>query len=111
MLRLTGRASRYFRRHIENRSSNTEERKRFETLDRVAHYAVNVVVLVVAGMLLLDELGISIAPILATAGVLGIAIGFGAQSLVKDYFSGFFSSSKTSYVSATSSSWAARRVW
>ncbi len=44
----------------------------------------------VGGMLVLSELGISIAPILATAGVLGIAIGFGAQSLVKDYFTGFF---------------------
>ena len=37
-----------------------------------------------------SELGISIAPILATAGVAGIAIAFGAQSLIKDYFTGFF---------------------
>jgi moderate conductance mechanosensitive channel len=44
----------------------------------------------VAGMLILDELGISIAPLLATAGVAGIAIAFGAQSLIKDYFTGFF---------------------
>jgi DNA-binding IclR family transcriptional regulator len=36
------------------------------------------------------ELGVSVAPILATAGVAGIAIGFGAQSLIKDYFNGFF---------------------
>jgi small conductance mechanosensitive channel len=41
-------------------------------------------------MLVLGELGISVAPILATAGVAGIAIGFGAQSLIKDYFNGFF---------------------
>jgi small-conductance mechanosensitive channel len=41
-------------------------------------------------MLVFTELGISIAPILATAGVLGVAVGFGAQSLVKDYFSGLF---------------------
>jgi len=41
-------------------------------------------------MLVLSELGISIAPILAAAGVLGLAVGFGAQSLVKDYFSGLF---------------------
>jgi small conductance mechanosensitive channel len=41
-------------------------------------------------MLILGELGISVAPILATAGVAGIAVGFGAQSLVKNYFSGFF---------------------
>jgi small conductance mechanosensitive channel len=41
-------------------------------------------------MLILNELGISIAPILATAGVAGVAIGFGAQSLIRDYFTGFF---------------------
>jgi small conductance mechanosensitive channel len=35
-------------------------------------------------------LGISIAPVLAAAGVVGVAVGFGAQSLVKDYFNGFF---------------------
>ena len=44
----------------------------------------------VGGMLVLSELGISIAPVLATAGVAGIAIAFGAQSLIKDYFTGFF---------------------
>jgi moderate conductance mechanosensitive channel len=47
-------------------------------------------VVLVAGMLVLSELGISIAPVLATAGVAGIAIAFGAQSLIKDYFNGFF---------------------
>jgi small conductance mechanosensitive channel len=41
-------------------------------------------------MLILSEIGVSVAPILGAAGVVGIAIGFGAQSLVKDYFTGFF---------------------
>jgi small conductance mechanosensitive channel len=41
-------------------------------------------------MLTFDQFGISIAPLLATAGVAGIAIGFGAQSLVKDFFTGLF---------------------
>ena len=40
--------------------------------------------------MILGELGISIAPILGAAGVAGLAIGFGAQSLVKDFFTGFF---------------------
>ena len=39
---------------------------------------------------MLAELGVSVAPILGAAGVVGLAIGFGAQSLVKDYFTGFF---------------------
>ena len=46
--------------------------------------------MLVAGTLVLGQLGISVAPILATAGVAGIAIAFGAQSLIKDYFTGFF---------------------
>jgi small-conductance mechanosensitive channel len=56
----------------------------------VFRYTATVIVVLVAGMLILGELGISIAPILATAGVAGVAIGFGAQSLIKDYFAGFF---------------------
>lgn len=71
------------------RAPGSEERKRIETLNRIFGYIVSVVVWVVTGMLVLSELGISIAPLLATAGVVGIAISFGAQSLVKDYFTGF----------------------
>jgi moderate conductance mechanosensitive channel len=70
-------------------SSDTEEQKRIETLMRVFRYIASVVIGAVTIMLVLSEFGISIAPILATAGVAGLAIGFGAQSLVKDYFTGF----------------------
>ena len=49
-----------------------------------------VVVSLIAGMLVLGELGVSVAPILGAAGVVGLAVGFGAQSLVKDFFNGFF---------------------
>lgn len=66
-----------------------EERKRIETLNRIAGYLISVIIGIVAVMLVLSELGISIAPLLATAGVVGIAVSFGAQSLVKDYFTGF----------------------
>ena len=52
--------------------------------------AAAVIIVILAGTLILGELGVSVAPILATAGVAGIAIGFGAQSLIKDYFNGFF---------------------
>jgi small conductance mechanosensitive channel len=44
----------------------------------------------IAGLVVLDELGLNLAPLLAGAGIAGIAIGFGAQSLVKDFLSGFF---------------------
>ena len=75
---------------IERASGDKEEAKRIDTLGRAFRYIVSVLIILVAGMLILSEVGISIAPILATAGVLGIAVGFGAQTLVKDYFTGFF---------------------
>jgi moderate conductance mechanosensitive channel len=59
-------------------------------LVQVTAGAVRAVIGVVAGFLVLDALGVELAPLLASAGVVGIAIGFGAQSLVKDFFSGFF---------------------
>lgn len=77
-------------RHMQQDISDTERIKRLNTLERVFHYVTTLIVTLVGGMLVLSAVGISIAPILATAGVLGIAIGFGAQSLVKDYFTGFF---------------------
>ena len=72
------------------RATSQDRAERLETLGLAFHNVLGVVVSLVAGMLILDVLGISVAPILATAGVAGIAIGFGAQSLIKDYFNGFF---------------------
>jgi len=75
--------------HLKSNSNSIEEKKRVKTLARVANYITTLVIWVIAIMLALSALGFSIAPILATAGVAGIAVGFGAQSLVKDYFTGF----------------------
>jgi small conductance mechanosensitive channel len=84
------RAIRVLRGRIESRIDDREALKRAETLSRVFRYIVTVAVSLIAGMTILSELGISLAPILGAAGIAGIAIGFGAQSLVKDFFSGFF---------------------
>lgn len=78
-----------FHQRLIERAEGPEERRRLETLQRVFRYIATVVISVVTIMLVLAEVGISIAPILATAGVVGLAVGFGAQSLVKDYFTGF----------------------
>jgi small conductance mechanosensitive channel len=83
------RLIRLFRGYMERRTSG-DEIARIETLARVFRNTAGVVILLVAGMLVLGELGISVAPILATAGVAGVAIGFGAQSLVKNFLAGFF---------------------
>lgn len=87
---LLQRGIRAFRIRIASRMDDREFVKRAETLGRVFRYLVAVVVSLIAGMLVLAELGISVAPILGAAGVVGLAVGFGAQSLVKDYFTGFF---------------------
>lgn len=81
---------RVFRNYMHARIESAEEGRRIETLARVFRYIATVFILLVAGMLALTQIGISIAPILGAAGVVGIAVGFGAQSLIKDYFNGFF---------------------
>ncbi|TMH45789.1 MAG: mechanosensitive ion channel family protein [Betaproteobacteria bacterium] len=75
---------------MQAKAPSADEQARIETLARVFRNSGAIVIVIVAGTLILGELGISIAPILATAGVAGVAIGFGAQSLIKDYFTGFF---------------------
>jgi moderate conductance mechanosensitive channel len=87
---LAGRVVKRLRVLAAARASGPENAKWIETVGRAARYALSVVTLLVAGMLVLNELGVSIAPILGAAGVVGLAIGFGAQSLIKDYFTGFF---------------------
>jgi small conductance mechanosensitive channel len=87
---LLQRLVRIFRERISARLPDAEAVKRATTLGRVTRHLVTVLITLIAGMLVLAELGVSVAPILGAAGVVGIAIGFGAQSLVKDYFTGFF---------------------
>jgi moderate conductance mechanosensitive channel len=73
---------------IAGRAAHPQEKRRIDTLCRVLRKAISLVVVAVAGMVVLNQVGISIAPILGAAGVVGIAVGFGAQSLVKDIFAG-----------------------
>jgi small conductance mechanosensitive channel len=75
---------------MQRKAPDADEQQRIDTLAKVFRNSAAIVIVIVAGTLILGELGISIAPILATAGVAGLAIGFGAQSLIKDYFTGFF---------------------
>jgi len=84
------RLLRLFRERITRGMDDPEQVKRAETLGRVFRYVAAVVVLVIATTLILGELGVAVAPILGAAGVVGLAVGFGAQNLVKDYFAGFF---------------------
>ncbi|KPK55475.1 MAG: mechanosensitive ion channel protein MscS [Thiotrichales bacterium SG8_50] len=67
-----------------------EASKRAETLARLLRQGVVIVVWVIALLVVLREIGVDVAPILASAGVIGLAVGFGAQNLVRDVISGFF---------------------
>jgi small conductance mechanosensitive channel len=71
-------------------ASHERRRQRTETLGTVLRSAVTALVFSVAFVMVLDELHIPIAPLLASAGVVGVALGFGAQALVKDFLSGIF---------------------
>jgi small conductance mechanosensitive channel len=90
MMSVSGRLIQRARVYMKQRADSLEHAKRVDTIGRVFRYISAIIIGLIAVMLVLSELGISIAPILGAAGVVGLAIGFGAQSLVKDFFSGFF---------------------
>jgi small-conductance mechanosensitive channel len=68
--------------------SAVELKKRMDTLETLVGNAIQFFIVVIAGLMLLGRLGLDIAPAVAGFGVLGIAIGFGAQTLVRDYLTG-----------------------
>ncbi|MCA1553517.1 MAG: mechanosensitive ion channel family protein, partial [Chloroflexi bacterium] len=76
---------------IERRMQATlTQRRHVYTLLRVFHSSAVVTILSIAGLMLLSELGVDIAPLIAGAGVVGLAIGLGAQTLVRDWLGGLF---------------------
>ncbi len=74
----------------EKYKNKREEVQRKDTLISTLNAAVRGIIWVIAFLLILSELGIDIAPLLAGAGIAGVALGFGAQSMVEDFLSGFF---------------------
>ncbi|HQA03829.1 MAG TPA: mechanosensitive ion channel family protein [Thermodesulfovibrio thiophilus] len=89
-LRLAKRFSAGLIRLIIRKKEDEEFQKRTTTLGNIVRYALISIIVAISGITVLREVGINIGPILATAGIGGLAIGFGAQSLVKDVISGFF---------------------
>jgi small conductance mechanosensitive channel len=75
-------------RSLEN--SENRSKVRLETLRTTSTYVVRLVVAVVAVLVCMQTIGLSIAPLLATAGVASVAIGLGAQTLIRDVVAGFF---------------------
>ena len=71
-------------------SKDEAQTQRVNTLFRILKNFVSIAILIVVIMLVLSELGIQIGPLIAAAGVVGLAVGFGAQTLVKDIITGLF---------------------
>lgn len=74
----------------ESPTAKLENEKRIITLMGITKRLGKLVIWAIFIMILLRQLGIDIAPILAGAGIIGLAVGFGAQELVRDFISGFF---------------------
>lgn len=75
---------------IDRHQSEHAELMREETLIQIFTWSMRVMLVLIVGMLTLNEIGLSIGPLIAGAGILGLAIGFGGQYLIRDFFTGFF---------------------
>jgi small-conductance mechanosensitive channel len=77
-------------KQVQNNISEQEKRKRIETLISVFEGTMKFVVWVVALLMILPEFGLEIAPILASLGVMGLAVGMAARGVISDFISGVF---------------------
>jgi moderate conductance mechanosensitive channel len=74
----------------EPSATSARRQQRAETIGSVLRSTLSFLVFTIAFVMVLDALGLDIAPVLTGAGIAGVAIGFGAQNLVKDFLSGMF---------------------
>jgi small-conductance mechanosensitive channel len=77
--------------------SKTDRDRRLRTITSIATAIVTFIVWTVAFLTILSTIGVNTAPLIASAGIFGIAIGFGAQSLVKDFMTGLFIIAENQY--------------
>ena len=82
--------TRLYERGLAARESQLESGKRVETLIMLVRQGAMLVLWLVVGLVILKEIGVEIGPFLASAGIVGLAVGFGGQNLVRDVISGFF---------------------
>lgn len=77
-------------RFVGTSKAERENEKQANTLYTLLKTIIKIALLIIVGAMILEEFGIKIGPLLAAAGVVGIAVGFGSQRLVEDIISGFF---------------------
>jgi len=75
---------------LATHSRDSRRSAQFDTLLPIVRGLVNACLVIFFGLMLLSELGVQIGPLLAGAGVVGVALGFGAQTLVRDFLTGLF---------------------
>lgn len=80
----------FTRQLVNNISIGSPHGRRFRTLSNLVRTVVSILILGFAVFESLSIFGVNLAPLAASAGVVGLAIGFGAQALIKDVISGFF---------------------
>jgi small-conductance mechanosensitive channel len=92
LLKIVNLAVAQMERLVEDEETGTlsEAEKRAKTLGKIINSAALMLVIGVAVMMILSEFGMNITPIITGAGIAGLAVGFGAQNLVRDIISGFF---------------------
>ncbi len=92
VIRIGSAAARRFEREMSTGTGLDviERTKRAQTLGRLLQKTLTVTVSSMAGLMILRELDVDITPVLTGAGIVGLAVGFGAQTLVRDVISGFF---------------------
>lgn len=79
-----------FNKFLESKKEiNAEHNKNLQTICSMLNSGLKFAVFAVAVMLILEELGLNIGPLIAAAGILGVAVSFGSQKLVEDLISGF----------------------
>ena len=92
LIRAGSSATRRFEREMSQGTGLDviERTKRVQTLGRLLRHTLTIASVVIASLMILREIGIDITPVLTGAGIVGLAVGFGAQTLVRDFISGFF---------------------
>jgi small conductance mechanosensitive channel len=90
LIRLLSKRIVAYSRKVERDQDQGEREKRTETLVHIFKTTGKVFIIIIAIFMVMKELGMDITPLLTGAGIAGLALGFGAQSLVKDFLSGFF---------------------
>lgn len=85
ILKVVRRSIRHDRKH-----PSIDDERRERTVHEIINTGVGIAIYILAGLMILEEVGVNTAPLLAGAGIVGVALGFGAQSFVKDALNGLF---------------------